>query len=363
MRIRVRAPSNIALIKYMGKTDAARNLPENASISMTLNRLSTYLEIETIPSTRGGSFSLKGFPSGGIELPEGVQVFPVEFSPKAVEKFQKHFLRVRKRMSEYPELGKIGSEKIEDILVRSVNTFPAGSGIASSASSFAALTLAAFLVHSENPKSAWDRLQGSEGVLIRRKLALISREGSGSSCRSFEGPFVQWQGEFAQGYPTWMPDLAHFVVVISAGEKKVSSTDAHLQVKTSPLWQGRVQRATARFEEIRQAMTRGDIAKVSKLTWDEMWEMHSLFHTGDDPFTYWQPGTLSGIDYFREQIKASGSLLPPIVTLDAGPNIHVLVPEVQRELWRGRLTNQFGAEHLLEDSQGSGAEVLACSTA
>ena len=44
-RILVRAPSNIALVKYMGKRETGMNLPENASVSMTLSQLCTFVEI------------------------------------------------------------------------------------------------------------------------------------------------------------------------------------------------------------------------------------------------------------------------------------------------------------------------------
>jgi hypothetical protein len=47
----------------------------------------------------------------------------------------------------------------------------------------------------------------------------------------------------------------------------------------------------------------------------------------------------------------------PIVTLDAGPNIHVLVPTADAEIWRARLRESFRGE-ILEDRAGSGAALL-----
>jgi mevalonate pyrophosphate decarboxylase len=86
-----------------------------------------------------------------------------------------------------------------------------------------------------------------------------------------------------------------------------------------------------------------------------MWEMHSLFHTSEEPFTYWNPQTIEGLHFLAEFLK---SPTPPIVTLDAGPNVHVLVAEGDRSVWRERLTTQFGKDRILEDGQGPGAEVL-----
>lgn len=347
MKIRVSAPSNIALIKYMGKQDPTRNIPENPSLSMTLNRLCTYLEVEVITN---GQAQFRLDPSAPT-VPAGTKTYPVSFNEKAIAKFEKHFRRVQSSMS---ELGASRSDQAS-VVVRSVNTFPAGSGIASSASSFAALTLGAFLGNVQDPKSAMELLSSEKGISLRRKLARISREGSGSSCRSFEGPFVQWENEDASLCRSKFPEIAHFVLVVSAGEKKVSSSEAHLRVKTSPLWNGRVARAKERFEATRDAIEKGEFARVSKLAWDETWEMHSLFHTSEDPFTYWNGQTVQALEFFSEFMKAA---TPPIVTLDAGPNIHVLVPSADRAVWRDRLVSRFGKELLLEDSEGRGAQIL-----
>lgn len=351
MKIRVRAPSNIALIKYMGKTDSSKNIPENPSLSMTLNRLSTYLELDVIEDGAHRFVLDSALPA----LPAGTQAHPVSFNEKAVAKFENHFRRVQSRMT---ELGAARTDR-PSATVRSVNTFPAGSGIASSASSFAALTLGAFLACSQDIHGAVQLLNSEKSVSLRRKLAKISREGSGSSCRSFEGPWVQWQGEDVSLVESRFPEMAHFVVVVSAGEKKISSSEAHLRVKTSPLWSGRIERAGDRFEKTRRAIESGDVAAVSRLAWNEMWEMHSLFHTSSDPFTYWEPQTIDALHFLGEFLKSSQ---PPIVTLDAGPNVHLLVAEADRRVWRDRLIEKFGKNQLLEDGQGTGAEVLGVET-
>lgn len=347
MKIRVRAPSNIALIKYMGKSDSTKNLPENPSLSMTLDRLCTYLEVEILEDGADRFQLDPRLP----ELPSGIRTCPVSFEEKAVAKFERHYRRVQSRMG---ELASARTDK-PSVIVRSVNTFPAGSGIASSASAFAALTLGAFLASAQDVAANVELFGSEKGTALKRKLARVSREGSGSSCRSFEGPFVQWQGEDATLCPSKLPPIAHFVVVVSAGEKKVSSSEAHLRVKKSPLWTGRVERVTERFEKTRRAIELGDLASVSKLAWSEMWEMHSLFHTSEDPFTYWNPQTIEGLHFLEESLRSSN---PPIVTLDAGPNIHILVAESERSAWRDRLVAKFGSDHILEDGQGSGASVM-----
>jgi diphosphomevalonate decarboxylase len=339
----------------MGKTDSTRNLPENPSLSMTLNGLSTFLEIELNADGKNGFH----FATDAPETPAGVKTFPINFKPQAVTKFEKHYRRVQSRMAELAA----ARTDMPSVVLKSINTFPAGSGIASSASSFAALTLGAFLANAQDAEAAQALLKSEKGTALRRKLAKISREGSGSSCRSFEGPFVQWVGEDAQACVSRLPEMAHFVVVVSSGEKEVSSSEAHLRVKTSPLWNGRVERATSRFEQTRAAIEAGDFARIAKLAWDETWEMHSLFHTSDYPFTYWNAQTIDALHFFGEFFRngakaANSSGKGPIVTLDAGPNVHVLVPASERRSWQDRLVEKFGANRILEDGQGLGAEVI-----
>jgi diphosphomevalonate decarboxylase len=349
LKIRVRAPSNIALIKYMGKQE--RNIPENASLSMTLNKLCTFLEIEVIDDGANG-FKLD---AETPELPSGFRKFPTVFKPEAVSKFENHYRRVQSRMTELAPARSIRADRAS-VRVKSVNTFPAGSGIASSASSFAALTLGSYLANLQNLHAEIPEIDAG----LRRRLARISREGSGSSCRSFEGPWVEWQGENASQCGSNLPEMAHFVIVVEAREKKVSSSEAHIRVKTSPLWAGRVSRVTDRFERLRGALESGDRVNVSKFAWVEMWEMHSLFHTAAEPFSYWNPQTIDALHFFSEFVRSENST-PPIVTLDAGPNVHVIVPLSEKPQWRERLIAKFGADALLEDSQGHGAEILDIS--
>jgi diphosphomevalonate decarboxylase len=152
-----------------------------------------------------------------------------------------------------------------------------------------------------------------------------------------------------------LPSMAHFVILVSKQEKMVSSRDAHLRVKTSPLWQGRVARATERFQKIEAALITGDLRTLALTSWVEAWEMHSLFHTAQEPFSYFQASTIDALHFLAEHLKSDQ---PPIVTLDAGPNIHVIVPERARAEWKNILASRFPDLEILEDEEGSGAQVL-----
>jgi len=350
----VRAPSNIALMKYMGKIDAQKNIPENASLSMTLDSLASWVSIESKPASGAGSVTLLP------EAPGESSKFRIpNLSEKGRQKVIRHVEFVRQSLGSL--LAPYGLEPISepvDLVMKSANTFPEASGIASSASSFAAITLASAVAFSKDPE-AFEKAFTAE-ISLKRALARLSRQGSGSSCRSFEGPFVEWEGESAFAAESALPALRHFVVLISDSPKAVSSSEAHLRVKTSPLWKDRPARVHARLELLKTALKQADLSTLARLTWEEAWEMHSLFHTSQPPFSYWRGGSVEALQWFAPLVggaKAPDGALP-IVTMDAGPNVHVIVPEADGEIWKARLEAQFGAHALLQDRPGTGARIV-----
>lgn len=364
----VRAPSNIALVKYMGKRDASSNLPENPSLSMTLDGLCSLAQIECrssgdagirwVPELPLGTSSLSGF-SAAPQVPD--------LSEAGAAKVTRHVSRVQKAVSEiFPAFGLVARDvpASQSWFVRTANTFPPASGIASSASSFAALTLVTAWACAEDPVDFEKRWKDSGD--FRAALAQLSRLGSGSSCRSMDGPFVKWQdadvsvAKSAFHLPVPVPALAHFVLVVSSRAKAVSSSDAHVQVKTSPLWNGRVERACARVQELERALAAGDLTAIAKIAWSESWEMHSLFHTCAEPFSYWQPGTMVALQELSVALRESS---PPVVTLDAGPNVHVIVEASKSAEWETRLnriaTAIGGGAFLLKDRPSQGATLIS----
>ncbi len=354
LRFGAQAPSNIALIKYMGKKAGTANIPENGSLSMTLNDLCTYAEIELLPSTTGAdSFQwiaeLPRLQSLKIELKPSVPTLKGE----GLEKVIRHLKRVREEsVALFKEFGLETRSESLNFTLRTANTFPQGSGIASSASAFAAITLSAAMACAKDPAKFEKTYESDMG--FRRRLARISRAGSGSSCRSFEGPWVQWQEEETIAVSSPAKDLSHFVLVVSETEKRVSSSQAHLRIKTSPLWSGRVERVEERLVMLREALERGDLRAVSKLAWSEAWEMHSLFHTAEEPFSYWEAQTMEALQFLTPDVTTE---TPPIVTLDAGPNLHIIVESKHADQWRKRLQERFPQTRLLEDRPGQGARV------
>jgi diphosphomevalonate decarboxylase len=354
------APSNIAIVKYMGKQEGAVNIPENPSLSLTLSRLCSYVEITC--SDRSNLSAPDGEPLWVAEPPllwNGYEGFTLEIPHLREEgsnRFLQHFKRVRHVapgiLSKYG-LAVATSNGVgwaNSYLIRSGNTFPLSTGIASSASSFAALTLAASMTCARD-QAAFDQAWNSE-VGLRRDLANLSRQGSGSSCRSFEGPWVGWKQEHAFKVSALTENLTHFVVIVSDEAKKISSSKAHRLVKGSPLWRGRVERANTRFKQVSKALTEGDLASIARIAWQETWEMHSLFHTAAEPFSYWHPRTVEILQWLSSLVSGPE---PPIVSMDAGPNLHLIVPKAKADFWRDSLIERYGRGSFREDEPGGGA--------
>lgn len=308
---RASAPSNIALIKYMGKeSGGSGNVATNPSLSMTISAFRTTVEIEKLSDAGADRWELLG---GSTPL-----------RAESAERFLKFFTRI-KTEQEVP-----GS-----FLVRSGNNFPSDAGLASSASSFAALTMAAC--------QAFAAIQG-KAPLAPESQAMISRTGSGSSCRSFFGPWCAWEGTKIGTVPSRLPALVDLVAVIDTGYKKVSSSEAHRRVQTSPLFEGRPARARSRQDALKAALAAGDYRKTAEISWAELWDMHSLFHTADIPFFYLSPLSMAVLRWSEERWEKKGH--GPIATVDAGPNVHLLVPESEKAEFRAELEAIAGVQVL-----------------
>lgn len=298
--IETSAPSNIALIKYMGKDSHSGNLPSNPSLSYTLEHLRSFVVIEE-NAARDEWQSLAGFT-------------PLILSEKGRDKFLNHFQRLKM------EWKISGTYRLS-----SANNFPSDCGLASSASSFAALTLAAYQLA---------RTQRSEFYLSREELSRWSRLGSGSSCRSLFSPWAEWSGEGAEEV-SFNLQLEHAVLIVDGAKKTVSSSDAHKRVNTSLLWNGRPGRAVERLTKLKQALAVGAWPAAYELCWAEFWDMHALFETSLPPFGYMTEGTLKALSQLRVLWNEQGD--GPLVTMDAGANIHLLfrkdqIPTAERWL-------------------------------
>jgi diphosphomevalonate decarboxylase len=200
--------------------------------------------------------------------------------------------------------------------VESSNNFPVASGIASSASAFAALSLAS---------------TDACGLhLDEQELSRLARTGSGSACRSIPGGFVEWyagdshETSYATSFaPPDYWDLCDCVAVLSVQPKPASSTIGHSLAITSPLQNARLEGVTTRLDQCRKAILNKDFEALSEVIEIESNLMHAVMMTSSPPLFYWLPGTLALIQTIRAW-RAKG--IPVCYTIDAGPNVHVICP-------------------------------------
>lgn len=323
------APSNIALIKYMGKVqDPRTNHSANSSLSWTLDHLKTKARVRWEDGHAVRHLWRPWIDPKADSKNQSSWHSPV-LSAAGKERYLRHADRCLLRIGEHQNAStrvKSGSAPGGTLVVESANGFPSDCGLASSASSFAALTLAiAKLLDFD-----------TENFANRVWLAALSREGSGSSCRSFFSPWVIWNHEGAapvEGLPG-SDDIRHIAIIVDDKKKSVSSSEAHVRVPSSALFKGRVERAEERLKILVDSLrpsksgTDGVSAwnRAANTVWAESWDMHALFETSDPPFGYYVPETVTVLNMLREvsehAARAGGRM--PIVTMDAGPNVHAL---------------------------------------
>lgn len=295
------APANIALIKYMGKSDEQSNLPANPSLSYTLEKLLTSVELEQ--------------QSGMHDFWEPLNIPGANPFMLPIEA-QKRYLAHLDRIKNY--FNYTGA-----FVVRSTNNFPHSSGLASSASSFAALTKCAANAICDLQQRALPDVE---------ELANLSRQGSGSSCRSFFAPWALWQEDKVSAVDLPYKSLIHQVIIVSSAIKSVSSSEAHIRIKTSPGFSGRVSRAKDNLKALLGALNAQDWESAYHVCWREFQDIHHLFPTAKQPFTYMNDDTNQALKMLQDvwHQKNDG----PIITMDAGPNIHLLYRLDQAQLAR-----------------------------
>jgi diphosphomevalonate decarboxylase len=294
--IEVSMPTNIALIKYMGKKDSLLNIPDNSSFSYTLDNLRTTVSLTPIEDKQD-------------------QWDSTEDKTRFIKFLD--FLRDKFKLKQY-------------FKINSHNNFPSGCGLASSASSFAALTECFLKISNIN-------------ISIEERAGL-SRQGSGSSCRSFYKPFALWSGESVESLELPYQKFIHHVIVISSDKKNISSSQAHSLVKTSLLYADRKNRAETRLEDLLASFKKQDWQRSYEIMWQEFQDMLALFETAEKPFSYLKLGSYFVLDTIRDYWHTHQE--GPLVTMDAGPNVHLLFREDQATMAK-MLSQAFGERYLV----------------
>lgn len=297
----VQAGNDIALVKYWGKKDKVLRLPANGSISMILDSLHTTTTVEFQPHLSKDEVSIAGV----VEEGEASRVI-------------KHLDRIRALAR---EKGLIDQDIFAKVV--SENNFPMSTGLSSSASGLAALTIAASQAIS---------LQLSE-----RELSILSRQGSGSSCRCVCGGFVEWldgtdsDSSYAVTIaPANQLPIRDLVVIVSEDKKEMGSTEGHDLAETSPFFAARQQLINAKLDVARQAILQRNFTTLGELAEAEALEFHTILLTSQPNILLLYPGTVEVMHKVRS-LRKSG--VPVYFTINTGFNIHVLtLPEYENQV-------------------------------
>ncbi len=280
------APSNIAFIKYWGRKDEILRLPENGSISMNLSDLLTTTTVEFNPDFKKDLIIINDKKEEG----EGSRVV-------------KHLDRIRK-------LVKINYRA----KVVSQNNFPTGTGLSSSASGFAALTVAGAKAAGLN--------------LSEKELSILARQGSGSACRSIPDGFVEWldgdtnETSYAVSlYPHSYWDIVDVVTIVSKNKKDVSTTEGQKLAGSSPFFPLRLERINERIKLIKKYLKEKDFKNFGELIEQEALELHAIMLTSSPSLIYWLPGTLK-VMHAVKRWREEG--LQVYFTVNTGQDIHLI---------------------------------------
>lgn len=303
-----RSPSNIALIKYWGKHGV--QLPSNPSISFTLENAFTETLIQYAPKT---------------SVTEGIAL-DFFFEGEANEAFEKKIHDyLESLLPVFPFLNQLS------LKINSANSFPHSAGIASSASSMSALALCLCTIED----NLFETLSNDEA--FNQKASYIARLGSGSACRSIHSTMAVWGATesvkgssdlFAVEHSEVHEVFKNFhndILIVSTGEKPVSSRAGHALMNNNPYATPRFQQAKDRLSDLLKTLQTGDLEEFGQIVEDEALTLHALMMTSNPSYLLMQPASLKIMQRIRD-FRAS-TKHPVYFTLDAGPNVHLLYPE------------------------------------
>ncbi|EGP5170415.1 diphosphomevalonate decarboxylase [Enterococcus faecium] len=320
---KARAYTNIALIKYWGKKNEELILPMNNSLSLTLDAF--YTETEVIFSD---SYMVDEFYLDGTLQDE----------------------KATKKVSQFLDLFRKEAGLSLKASVISQNFVPTAAGLASSASGLAALAGAC----NTALKLGLDDLS----------LSRFARRGSGSACRSIFGGFVEWEkghddlSSYAKPVPSdaFEDDLAMVFVLINDQKKEVSSRNGMRRtVETSSFYQGWLDSVEGDLYQLKQAIKTKDFQLLGETMERNGLKMHGTTLAAQPPFTYWSPDSLKAMDAVR-QLRKKG--IPCYFTMDAGPNVKVLVENSHLSEVQETFTKLFSKEQVITAHAGPGIAII-----
>lgn len=317
------ANSNLALAKYWGKRDEHLNLPYTGSISITLAGLTTTAAVRLIPGLDQDRIFLNDQAAGSA---------------------------AGSRIRTFLDIVREKTHQLAKAEVRISSNFPVAAGLASSASTFAALTVAA--------------CEAAGACLSPRELSALARRGSGSAARSIFGGYVEWlAGEASDGSDSYAVQLApssHWplgivIAITDEGEKRIGSREgmAHV-IKHSPFFPAWLASHDADLEAVRRGIQDRDLQLVGQAAEHNCLKMHAAGIAARPFLLYWVPATLAVIEGVV-QLRQQG--LDAYFSIDAGPQVKILCPLHERTAVAAEIRRVSGVKCVLISEPGGGAEV------
>ncbi|OGK42637.1 diphosphomevalonate decarboxylase [Candidatus Roizmanbacteria bacterium RIFCSPLOWO2_01_FULL_35_13] len=316
------APSNIAFIKYWGKKDEKLRLPVNGSVSMNLSNLLTTTTVEFDSSFKSDGITIDGKKELGVGL----------------ERVVKQLDRVRN----------IANIKYKANII-SKNNFPRGTGLSSSASGFAALTLAA-------SKAA--------GLNLNEKvLSILARQGSGSACRSIPDGFVEWMdgnsSETSFSVSIFPPEhwnILDIVVITSREKKNVLTTEGQKLAKSSLFFPVRVEKIKEKINQCKKLVREKKFTEFGELIEAEALELHAIMLTSIPSLIYWLPMTVKLMHAIKQWRKDG---IESYFTVNTGQNMHIIAEEKNKDLLINRLKGVKGIYRIVINKPAKGARLIS----
>jgi len=316
------ARANIALAKYWGKSDVGLNLPAVSSISLTLEPMRTETTVTFDAKLASDEVILNGKPAEGKAKSRAIKV-----------------------LDQVRALAESGHKA----RVESANNFPTASGLASSASGFAALVAASWTA------------AGLKRDDVR--WSAMSRQASASAARSIYGGFVELPkgvpGDAALAAREVAPpshwDVRIVVAVANEGAKDVGSTEGMtLSEQTSPYYRAWVECSDALVEEVRAGIMARDLTKVGEAMEQSTLAMHACMMASRPGLIYLQPATLAALATVK-RLRKEG--IEVYATMDAGPHVKALCHAEDAERVAAALADTQLVLRTLVAHPGEGLEI------
>jgi len=314
------AHPNVALIKYWGRKDEKFRLPANGSISINLSAMTTTTTVEFSKEFKTDEIQING-----------------ETITKEADRVIQHLDRIRTL-----------AQSDLNAKVVSKNNFPSSTGLSSSSSGFAALTVAATHALKLN--------------LSEKELSIMARQGSGSACRSIPDGWVKWndaeisEESYAESlFPVDHWDLVDIVAVVSTKKKDVPTSHGQKLAQTSPFFEARQKAMANKITQIKNHIEERNFSSFGELIEAEALNMHAVMITSIPSLIYWSVGTL---ELMKQVKKWRTEGIPAFFTINTGQDTHILVEEKNAQMLTQKLSELSYVNNVIKNTISEGSHLI-----